>query len=81
MTTGDEQALFNEIKTALRDAGEPCGCILACPTHKAAPTLLAALDTVLPMAAAYLKSAPSHPDNAKLEDARAAIRQAREVTT
>lgn len=39
----------------------------------AAPELLAACKMLLPMAESYLRSAPSHPDNAKLEDARAAI--------
>lgn len=38
-----------------------------------APELLDALTAILPLAEAYLKSAPSHPDNAKIEDARAAI--------
>lgn len=38
--------------------------------------LLAALKDILPMAEAYLKSAPSHPDHSKLETARAAISKA-----
>jgi hypothetical protein len=37
---------------------------------------LEALKMILPLAESYLKSAPSHPDNAKLETARAAIIQA-----
>lgn len=39
----------------------------------AAPDLLAALRTILPLAESYLKGAPGHSDNAKLEDARAAL--------
>jgi hypothetical protein len=36
--------------------------------------LRAALKAILPLAEGYLRrSAPSHPDNAKLEDARAAL--------
>lgn len=35
--------------------------------------LVGALDMVLPLAEAYLKSAPTHPDNAKLETARLAL--------
>lgn len=31
---------------------------------------------ILPLAEAYLKAAPTHPDHAKLEDARAAIASA-----
>ena len=65
-----------------------CGCmvrrspygvyeLLQCDLHKAAPDLLAALRYMLPLAEAYLSGAPSHPDNAKLEDARAAIRKAK----
>lgn len=45
----------------------------------ASPTLMGlveALTEILPLAEEYLKSAPSHPDNAKLEDARAAIAKA-----
>jgi hypothetical protein len=42
----------------------------------AAEDMLAALKLILPLAEEYLSSAPSHPDNAKLEDARAAIRKA-----
>jgi hypothetical protein len=42
----------------------------------AAPELLEALRDILPLAEAYLKSAPTHSDNAKLEDARAAIAKA-----
>ena len=38
--------------------------------------LLEALQMVLPLAEAYLKGAPSHPDTAKLETARAAIEAA-----
>lgn len=45
----------------------------------AAPDLLGSLREILPLAEAYLKSAPGHPDNARLEDARAAIRKATEV--
>jgi hypothetical protein len=40
--------------------------------------LLNALELVLPLAERYLSSAPSHPDNAKLETARGAITKARE---
>jgi hypothetical protein len=50
--------------------------IFYCPMHLNAPAMLEALKEVLPLAEAYLKSAPGHPDNAKLEDARAAIRAA-----
>lgn len=39
----------------------------------AAPDLLESLRLVLPLAERYLKSAPTHPDNAKLETARAAL--------
>lgn len=35
--------------------------------------LLEALEMILPLAEAYLSGAPSHPDNAKLETARAII--------
>ena len=35
---------------------------------------LEALRAILPLAEAYLKGAPTHPDNAKLEDARALVR-------
>lgn len=35
---------------------------------------------LLPMAEAYLKSAPSHPDNAKLETARAILMWREEET-
>ncbi len=39
----------------------------------AAPELYDALVALLPLAEQYLWRAPSHPDNAKIEDARAAI--------
>lgn len=39
----------------------------------AAPDLLSALKLVLPLAERYLAKAPTDPDNAILEDARAAI--------
>jgi hypothetical protein len=39
----------------------------------AAPDLLIALRMILPLAEAYMKGAPTHADNAKLEDARAAL--------
>lgn len=35
-----------------------------------------ALQNILPLAEQYLWNAPSHPDNAKLEDARAALKLA-----
>jgi hypothetical protein len=41
------------------------------------PTPLEALKLILPLAEAYLAQAPSHPDHAKLESARAAIAQAK----
>jgi hypothetical protein len=40
-----------------------------------APTVLAALKDVLPLAEAYLRLAPSHPDNAALVAARDAIKR------
>jgi hypothetical protein len=40
--------------------------------------LYAALAAVLPLAEKYLAQAPSHPDHAKLEDARAALRRVRD---
>lgn len=40
--------------------------------------LLSALSMVLPLAEAYLRKAPDHPDNAKLETARAAIAKAQQ---
>lgn len=43
----------------------------------AAPELLEALENLLPMAEKFLRNAPSHPDNAMLEDARAAIAKAK----
>jgi hypothetical protein len=43
------------------------------------PSLLEALEMVLPLAEAYLAEAPSHPDQAKLESARAAIVAAKEA--
>lgn len=42
----------------------------------AAPELYESLAALLPLAEAYLSSAPSHPDNGKLEDARAALAKA-----
>jgi hypothetical protein len=42
----------------------------------AAPELLEALREVLPLAEAYLAKTPTHPDNAKLEDARDALQKA-----
>jgi hypothetical protein len=39
----------------------------------AAPELLDALTLVLPLAEQFLAKAPGHPDNAKLETARAAL--------
>ncbi len=39
--------------------------------------LISALGELLPLAEAYLRSAPTHPDNAKLEDARAVLTKAR----
>ena len=39
--------------------------------------LISALGKLLPLAEAYLRSAPTHPDNAKLEDARAVLAKAR----
>jgi hypothetical protein len=42
----------------------------------AAPDLLRSLNEVLPLAEDYLKSAPSHPDNGKLMDAKDAIAKA-----
>ena len=42
----------------------------------AAPELLEALKDVLPLAIAYLKGAPTHPDNEKLSKAVAAIGKA-----
>jgi hypothetical protein len=47
-----------------------------CALWAAAPELLAACKALLPIAEAYLQHAPSHPDNAKLEDVRAAIARA-----
>lgn len=41
-----------------------------------APELLAALRDVLPLAEAYLRHAPAHPDNGRLADARDAIAKA-----
>lgn len=35
--------------------------------------LMEIIKDLLPIAEAYLKQAPAHPDNAKLEDARAAL--------
>lgn len=42
--------------------------------------LLATLKVILPLAEAYLNNAPSHPDNEKLEKARAVILKAEEKT-
>lgn len=42
----------------------------------AAPEMYEALRWVLPLAESYLAKAPGHPDNAKLESARAAIAKA-----
>lgn len=44
-----------------------------------APELLQSVEWLLPLAEAYLKAAPTHPDNAKLESARAAVRKATEA--
>lgn len=38
-----------------------------------------ALKDVLPLAERYLEKAPTDPDNTKLEDARAALRRARDL--
>ena len=43
----------------------------------AAPEMYEALEWMLPMAEAYLKHAPSHPDNAKLETTRYVLAKAR----
>lgn len=42
----------------------------------ASPELFDALKDLLPLAEEFLRGAPSHPDNAKLESARAAILKA-----
>lgn len=52
---------------------EANACVIA-----VAPELLEALRDMLPLAEAYLRGAPTHPDNARLEDARDAIRKATE---
>jgi hypothetical protein len=44
-----------------------------CTLHEAAPEMAEALGWLLPMAEAYLQGAPSHPDHAKLETARALL--------
>lgn len=44
---------------------------------EAAPELRSALQLVLPLAEAYLRSAPTHSDNAKLQDARDALDKVR----
>jgi hypothetical protein len=43
----------------------------------AAPDLMASVAALLPLAQEYLKSAPSHPDNAKIADAIDAVAKAR----
>ena len=48
--------------------------LMACPLHAQARAMLDTIRVLLPMAEAYLRHAPSHPDNATLEDARAILR-------
>lgn len=43
--------------------------------HNIAPKIAEALRLVLPLAKAYLKSAPTHPDNGKIADATDALAQ------
>jgi hypothetical protein len=43
----------------------------------AAPEMYEALEWLLPIAETYLRLAPNHPDNAKVESARFALRKAR----
>ena len=44
-----------------------------CRLHVEAPKMAEAIAWLLPLASAYLRSAPSHPDWAKLETARALL--------
>jgi len=72
--------------TATRHAGDICpDCEIIrlpgalCPLHAAAPEMAEAIAWLLPLASAYLRSAPSHPDHAKLETARALLARLEET--
>lgn len=56
------QSALNEISIQMQEQRELIGY------------LRGALGDILPLAEAYLKSAPGHPDNAKLETARALLK-------
>lgn len=63
-------------RVAQIETGDPEQCMAYAALMASAPKLYDALLMVLPLAEEYLKSAPSHPDNAKLETARAALSSA-----
>lgn len=67
------ERMSHEPMAACRNATHCYGC-------RVAFELTDSLAMILPLAEAYLQSAPSHPDNAKLETARGALADARHLT-